>query len=160
MTKKGYVYEWINTLNGKWYIGSHDGSNPNYTASGILINRAFDKYGMDAFVCHKFYCDNFREEEEKALQRRGAASDPMSYNLKDMAIGGFDPAYRGPGMLGLTHSEDAKAKISEAMKTKKNRAKTVVIDNVTYSSLKEAASALGVSDTTIANRIKQGLYGT
>lgn len=40
----GYVYEWINTKNGKKYIGSHYGSvEDHYTGSGKAFKKAYNK---------------------------------------------------------------------------------------------------------------------
>lgn len=105
----GYVYEWINKLNGKWYIGSHDGTNPNYTAGGIAINKAFEKYGIDNFLCRKFKCNDYRKQEDDALKRRDAFNDPMSYNMKNSAIG-------GDTWTGRKHSQSTKNKMSKAKK--------------------------------------------
>ena len=85
----GYVYKWVNNLNKKWYIGSHDGSNLDYTASGILINHAFNKYGIKNFTKYIIHeGEDYRLVEELSLQSQDAANDPMSYNLKNAAIGG------------------------------------------------------------------------
>lgn len=45
----GYVYRWTNLINGKQYIGSHNGKNPDYITNGSLILRAMAKYGIENF---------------------------------------------------------------------------------------------------------------
>ena len=40
----GFIYEWIDSTNGKTYIGSHKGSiEDSYVGSGKLFKRAYDK---------------------------------------------------------------------------------------------------------------------
>lgn len=138
MKKQGYVYEYINKENGKWYIGSHDGSRKNYTASGIAINKAFEKYGMDKFIRHIFYCDDFRKEEETCLQLRDAMNDPMSYNLKNNAIG-----WTG------THTEDTKKRIGDANRSHQHNKLHFTLLGVEYVTNLEASLSLSVSVRTI-----------
>ncbi len=46
----GYVYEIRCVINNKFYIGQHKGAyNLDYYGSGLLIRRAFEKYGKDSF---------------------------------------------------------------------------------------------------------------
>lgn len=83
---------WTNLINGMWYIGSHQGTpDDGYLASGILINRAFKKYGMQNFkrdiIDQSVY---FREMEEFYLKSLNAANNPQSYNMKNTAIGGWN----------------------------------------------------------------------
>ena len=130
----GFVYEWINMINGKWYIGSHCGNNKNYTTSGIAINRAIKKYGIDNFICHKFYCDDYREQEELALIRKDARNNPMSYNLKNAAIGGDTRS-------GFKISDEVKLKIQQGSKT--NR--PITVNGTKYFSLREAERETGIS---------------
>ena len=149
---KGFVYKWVNNLNGKWYIGSHKGSvDDGYTASGNAINSAFDKYGIENFTRYIIYeGDDYRLVEELSLESHDAANDPMSYNLKNKAIGGFDhinnsgknrhfgnkfgvltDEARAKGRVkaaeartGASHTEEARRKISEARKGKKHSEET------------------------------------
>ena len=108
MTIYGHVYKYTNTINGKWYIGSHDGKKPNYRGSGTAFKRAKKKYGIDAFVKEILYeGPEFREQEDIILVELDAAGDPMSYNLKNAAIGGA--TY---GMLNKIHSDEAREKMS------------------------------------------------
>lgn len=43
------VYITTNLINGKKYIGSHVGNNPNYLGSGVYLNKAIKKYGRKNF---------------------------------------------------------------------------------------------------------------
>ena len=48
----GYIYLTENLINGKCYIGQHRSEtfDKKYKGSGILINEAFKKYGVDNFI--------------------------------------------------------------------------------------------------------------
>ena len=157
---RGYVYEWVNKINGKWYIGSHDGSNPNYTASGKLINRAFKKYGMENFTRHVFYCEDFREQEELALLRKDAMNDSNSYNLTNVAKSWDHISWKG-----IKKSEETRRRMSESAKGRKrpdlsviniSRSIPCVINGVEYPSRKAASISLGCSEDTVQTAIKNG----
>lgn len=104
--KKGFVYKWINTVNSKWYIGSHEGTpTDGYTASGKLIKKAFNKYGMEKFKREVLYEGaNFREEEEKLLLYYDAENDIKSYNLKNSAVGGGNKSDQQRKHLSIVHT--------------------------------------------------------
>jgi group I intron endonuclease len=137
---KGFVYKWINVKNNKWYIGSHCGDiNDGYTASGTAIKRAFKKYGLDSFSREILYTgESYKEKEEEILLELNAANDPLSYNLKNTAIGGdvwvgrkdteeykeyikklSQPGEKN-GMFGRNHSDEIKALISKINTGKKS----------------------------------------
>jgi group I intron endonuclease len=92
MTDLGIVYKWTNLINGKIYIGSHKGSQDDeYTASGIAIKNAFKKYGFENFKRDiLYYGKDFRELEEFILEEVDAINNPLYYNMKNGAIGGWD----------------------------------------------------------------------
>jgi len=115
----GYVYRWVNLVNGKMYIGSHDGSDPAYRASGILIRRAFKKHGFENFSRQILYIgEDFRAEEERLLILVDAASNSEYYNLKNSAIG----AGSGSNNLfyGKKHTPEVRAMISLSVKSRPN----------------------------------------
>lgn len=43
------IYKTTNLINGKFYIGQDSNNNPDYYGSGLILNRAIDKYGKDKF---------------------------------------------------------------------------------------------------------------
>lgn len=46
----GFVYMWINKLNGKKYVGLHKGSLlDGYIGSGVVFRKAIEKYGIENF---------------------------------------------------------------------------------------------------------------
>lgn len=115
----GYVYKYTHKETGKYYIGSHNGSKKNYSGSGLIWKYAKEKYGITSFVREILYeGENFREEEEKFLKELDAAHDPMSYNMKNEALGGtfFGEAN---GMFGKTLTNEEKYKCGSARRGKK-----------------------------------------
>ena len=44
------IYKITNLINHKIYIGKDTTSDPNYFGSGLLIKRAFVKYGKENFI--------------------------------------------------------------------------------------------------------------
>lgn len=140
INNKGFVYKWTNIKNNKWYVGSHCGDiNDGYTASGTAIKRAFKKYGLDVFSREILYTgENYKEKEEEILLEMNAANDPLSYNLKNTAIGGdvwvgrkdteeykeyikklSQPGEKN-GMFGKNHSDEIKELISKINRGKKS----------------------------------------
>lgn len=115
----GYVYKYTHKENGKWYIGSHNGNNPEYSGSGLLWQRAKEKYGLKSFTKEILYeGDLFRETEEIILKDLDAMNDPMSYNMKNEALGGSFPGKLN-GMYGKAFTEEHKYACGSAFRGKK-----------------------------------------
>lgn len=87
-----YIYKIINKINGKWYIGKHNGSDPNYMGSGKLLKQAYKKYGQENF--EKIILENCKTDEELNLKeiewinKTSALTDPACYNLVEGGTGG------------------------------------------------------------------------
>lgn len=68
----GYIYEIVNTVNGKTYIGqrklSCDRKWREYMGSGVLIKTAIRKYGKDKFV-KRFICYGWSHEDLNILEQ-------------------------------------------------------------------------------------------
>ena len=116
-----YVYKIINKINGKWYIGSHDGSNKNYMGSGLILKLAIKKYKIENFEKIILYKDDsvdlIRECEELILNMLDAANDQMSYNLKNQAWGGSFLGEKN-GMYGKILTEEHRYKCGKAYRGK------------------------------------------
>ena len=86
----GFVYKWVNNLNGKWYSGSHKGTpDDGYVGSGTVFDSALAKHGIENFTRHIIYeGPDYRLVEELHLISHDAKNNPMSYNLKNEALGG------------------------------------------------------------------------
>jgi hypothetical protein len=87
-----YIYKITNKINGKWYIGKHNGKNPNYMGSGKLLKYAVSKYGIDNFYKEILEeCiseEQLNRREKEILSETNAPSDPESYNLANGGEGG------------------------------------------------------------------------
>lgn len=85
-----YIYKIINKVNGKWYIGKHNGSDPNYFGSGKLLKQAVEKYGKENFervILEEVNCD-INSREQYWIAKTDAVNNPMSYNLAKGGEGG------------------------------------------------------------------------
>ena len=58
------VYKTTNLLNGKIYVGVHNGSNPKYLGSGTALESAIQKYGKENFTRETI----FEGTEEECLE--------------------------------------------------------------------------------------------
>jgi len=109
----GYVYLWTNNFNGKRYIGSHNGSNPDYTASGVAIRRAFLKYGIENFTRTFLYVGpRYREVELEMLLSIDARRSDNYYNQINFMPEGVTGSGDKNPMYGKTHSEETRMKMS------------------------------------------------
>lgn len=86
------IYEIINTVNNKRYIGKDKHNNPNYFGSGRLINKAIKKYGKDKFI--KIILEYCKSEEHMSDRERywinitNAQTSKQYYNIGEGGIGG------------------------------------------------------------------------
>lgn len=126
-----YIYKITNNLNGKTYIGQHKYNSDKhsddyeslitdgYWGSGILINKAYTKYGLDNFakdilVSH-LECKEAADEAEKVFIKCYKETGKAEYNIADGGIGG---ALKG--FTGHHHSEESKLKTSLAISGSNN----------------------------------------
>jgi len=101
------IYSITNILNGKIYVGFHATNDPddNYMGSGIAINEAYKKYGIDNFKKDILeYCnrDNWAEREKYWIGKLNTYGE--GYNL---TLG-------GEGTLGVRLSHESRRKISDS----------------------------------------------
>lgn len=130
------VYETINKINGKRYIGCHatDNLDDGYLGSGNLLKEAIKKYGTINFerkILHIVKTPGEMFELEASLVTEEFVNNPDTYNLVPGGFGGFkvqdkekwkaklkiSRQGRKPA-LGLKHSEITKQKISDFNKGK------------------------------------------
>lgn len=111
-----YFYKITNNINGKYYYGVHHTENINdgYMGSGVLLWRAYNKYGQSNFTKEIIrYFDNaddmFKYEAE--IVNEDLVKDVNCYNI---ALGGFG----GNLIAGLSEEEKNKwrNKLSESGK--------------------------------------------
>ena len=141
----GFVYKITNTRNGKAYVGQHKGTDfGEYWGSGLMLNRAYEKYGKESFtreiVRYASSTDELNFLECYYIQFFGSKS-PNGYNIASGGNGGFtgilteesrkkiSAFHKGKpkteehrariskarkGLPGLKHTEETKKKISES----------------------------------------------
>jgi group I intron endonuclease len=86
------IYETINTINGKRYIGKDKFNDPNYLGSGRILNKAIKKYGRENFI--KVIIEHCSSEEELNERERywinitNAQKSQKYYNIGEGGLGG------------------------------------------------------------------------
>lgn len=110
----GYIYKTTNLINNKIYIGQHIAAefDKYYKGSGVMLTRAFKKYGKENFSCVLL----------EAVETKEALDARESYwidklNSRDSNVG-YNITAGGEGTIGYQHTEEAKKKISSAKKGK------------------------------------------
>jgi len=123
------IYETINLINGKKYIGMDSNDNPKYFGSGLLILRAIEKHGKDNFVKRIIEeCktkEELKEREDYWIQYYNARESENYYNIMPGGLGGdyfthhpnkeaLRERFVGKNnpFYGKTHTEENKEKMS------------------------------------------------
>ena len=84
------VYITTNTINGKKYIGSHNGKKSYYLGSGRWLKQAIKKYGIENFkrqVLWEGSIEYMREMEEYYIDYYNASTSDLFYNISPKGIG-------------------------------------------------------------------------
>jgi group I intron endonuclease len=114
-----YIYKTINLIDGKFYIGKHESDKENdlYMGSGILLNRAIDKHGIDNFkkiILER--CKNSEHlcEREIFWIEHENSYFPNGYNISKGGMGG-DVYTNNPNRdeICKKQSEDQKLRYKE-----------------------------------------------
>lgn len=86
------VYETINKVNGKRYIGKDKFNDPSYLGSGRILVKAIKKYGKDCFfktileVCNSD--EELNEREKHWIELMNAQKSSLYYNIGEGGSGG------------------------------------------------------------------------
>lgn len=113
---KHMIYQIINKLNGKKYIGIHSGEESDmmkkYFGSGKLLIQAYEKYGKENFSYKILYYCKSRDDvlnKEKEILTEDIVKDRENYY--NITRGGGAP----PSWLGKKHSKETieKCRISK-----------------------------------------------
>jgi len=89
------IYKTTNLINGKGYVGYDTRNNPKYLGSGIYLNAAIKKYGIENFkkeiIEDNIFDINFLAEREMFWIKKLNTRAPNGYNLSDGGLGGKNP---------------------------------------------------------------------
>ena len=134
------IYKITNLVNGKIYIGKHktDDLNDGYMGSGVAINRAIKKYGVENFtkeILFDVYGEDMMDFLEEAIVDETFVARKDTYNMKIGGLGGGN----GGANKGKHHSEETKRKISENHKGKIPWNKGMVMDDNFKKRMSEAS---------------------
>jgi hypothetical protein len=177
-----YIYKIINKINGKWYIGKHNGSDPNYMGSGKLLKQAYKKYGQENFekiILETCKTDNeLNLKEIEWINKTSALTDPTCYNLVEGGTGGdrskFIPYdnidysnYKCTGVIQWYQSLSPEEKAAKHKKTAESTARDwyvsriddpteILVHNITQWCREHGVATNFPSEsTTLGNRLYQ-----
>lgn len=151
----GYVYITTNNINNKRYIGQHRSCtfNPNYLGSGILINRAIQKYGKDSFNCEILQeCSSFEELDVAEIYWINYFNADLSSDFYNLAKGGYGKeGLRGKnnGRYGKQVTKETRDKISKANKGKKRTPEQIEANRLAHLGIKQQLSAKNRKEKSI-----------
>lgn len=135
-TYTGYIYLWLDTRSGFFYLGGHHGTlEDSYICSNTIMKRAYKKR-PDTFRFRVLEYVNGTPKDLRIAEQRWLnmidASELMTtnnvyagtcryYNVKKNAVGGNGSANRGNSNIGGHNkgkpmSKDQKAKISASLR--------------------------------------------
>lgn len=111
------VYKTTNLLNGKIYVGVHNGSNPDYLGSGQALEPAIRKYGKENFTRETIFEGTPEEclELERFIVDEQFVLREDTYNL---TVGGGKPPihYGNIHTLGRVMPREEVLRRSQALK--------------------------------------------
>ena len=93
MNKNYIVYKTINKFSGLVYIGVHNNSNSSYLGSGMLLNKAIKKYGVENFHRLTLFKNLTAKEAytiEKNIVTEAFIKSKRTYNIKVGGYGGYE----------------------------------------------------------------------
>ena len=102
-------------MSGKFYIGVHNNTNPDYLGSGAHLKNAIKKYGKENFR-RETLSEGTREEVLALESNMVTAEFVRSDDTYNVTLGGGIP----PSMKGVPQSDEHKQKISKALMGKQN----------------------------------------
>lgn len=90
----GYIYKTTNKINNKVYIGKHESSiyDPRYLGSGVILLKALNRYGTDAFTNEVLLeaetIDELNDAEKRLISEYKTQYGDNCYNIAEGGTGG------------------------------------------------------------------------
>jgi group I intron endonuclease len=97
-----YIYKTTNLLNGKIYVGFHNGKRKNYFGSGTLLTKEIKEHGKENFINEILeYCDEkeYNIKEKYWIKKLDATNPDIGYNIS-LGGSGVDPKTSREKALG------------------------------------------------------------
>jgi group I intron endonuclease len=123
LKKKGGIYSFFNTINGKQYIGSAKDfyirlcEHINNRKSNSILQEAFVKCGLNKF---NFYIYEYFTFESKIVSTKALTELETNYISKFDFNSLYNFKFNATSMLGYKHTDEAKQKRIEYWKNKQN----------------------------------------
>lgn len=104
------IYKTTNKINGKIYIGMDTKNNDKYLGSGLLLQKAIKKHGLENFkkeiIEHCNSKKQLSEREKYWIKQLNSQNPKVGYNIADGGHG------------GNTYTEECKSKVSKMLKNR------------------------------------------
>lgn len=148
--KQSYIYMVTNSIDGRRYVGQHDGSKGHYYGSGSYFNRAVSKYGKKAFTREILCKGNFDAELLDLLEQE--AIEKYQTYIHDFPESGYNLTKGGSsGQHGLKHRSSSKQLVADNNPRRKpvyqfSKAGDLI---ATFKSSKEAERMTGIPRSSI-----------
>jgi len=114
-----FIYKTTNLINGKIYIGEHNGKYTNYLGSGKILKLAIKKYGKENFKREIIEeCETLEELDEREIywiEFYNSRDKKVGYNIREgggLNGGKYDMSGPNNPMYGKTHTDEVKKIIS------------------------------------------------
>ena len=134
------IYKTTNLINGKIYIGQDKNNNPKYLGSGLLIARAFKRYGITNFKKEILeICDSkeaLNKQEIFWINELSSTNKEIGYNISKGGTGG--KLVEVEGKKGKTYEEYygiEKSKLIKQKSSETRKGKPIILKNITREEL-------------------------
>lgn len=156
-----YVYQLINKVNGKIYVGMHatDDMDDGYLGSGKLIRRAVQKYGAENFekiILFKGSCYQEIKDKEAEIVTEEFIKDEATYNLVLGGKGGFaitvDQLKEAGHLNGIENRKLGRGIFDPSYKEKNRKAVAAWQATPEAAEIRKKASELSRTESAIQKR--------
>lgn len=119
---KSHIYLITNLLNGKSYVGQHNGQHKYYFTGGTIVKKAIKKYGRDNFTRVIIEEGNFSTEQLNTLEifyiNKYNTLVPNGYNISIDGTGLYRRGNKAWNSGGGVYTKETLENMSKAKKGK------------------------------------------